>query len=278
MARLTLHALAARTAGRLASFGRRVAMVALAVGALCALAPQTGGAQFGMLKKLKQAKDAATAPDSAARARDSLAKIQNLSAGDVVITADSASGKGAARGKSMFQRAAKAASKASDKFEQTTGVSVTDAALAASGAGLAGIAARKMGVDPASIAANAMGQASAAAQRRATAGNAIASPAGMMRGLVGAGGSPAGMPDAQLMLDFQQQMLEVATQATAGDAGARAKLDAWTVLSLKYEREATPLSTAMAAGDLAAYAKLQALQATMMRDWLNRYGVARRAH
>jgi hypothetical protein len=228
----------------LALSGRRVAWAALGAAALWAAAPRTGGAQFGALQKLKQAAKAVSGPDSAARARDSVARVQNVSAGDVVAAADSTKGKS----RSLFRRAAAAAGKASDTFEKTTGVSVTDAALAASGAGLAGIAAKKMGVDPASLASRAL-----ATQQ---------SPATLA------------LPDAQLMLDFQRQMMLVATEATTGNAAARAKLDAWTALSLQYETEAVPLTTAMSGGDMAAYAKLQALQTKMMRAWLYTYGTS----
>jgi hypothetical protein len=291
----------------LAFLGRRAAWMALAIGALIAVAPRPVAAQFGLLKKLKDAKDAMSAPDSAARVKDSLAKLQNVSNGDVAAPADSG------KGRSLFSRAVSVAGSASDKFEKVTGVSAKDAALVASGAGIAGIAAKKLGVDPTSLATNAMGKVTDAAQKKA--GLQAGSPGAMLQGLAaGASGGSAGqamqqmqalqqaqalqamqatalkglgaqkggaaafggMPDAQLMIAFQQEMMQVAADATAGNPVARAKLDGWNALTVKFEADAAPLSAAVSNGDMAAFAKLQALQTTMMREWMKNYGSKRK--
>jgi hypothetical protein len=296
------------TQSRFASFARRTALLTLAVGALGALVPRAAGAQFGMLKKLKEAKDALSGPDSAQKAKDSLAKVQKLSGGEVAL-GDSAKKDTTKKEQSFFSRAKSAASKVSDKVESTTGVSVKDAALAASGVGIAGIAAKKLGVDPASLASNAMGKLSEAAQKKAALSNAASSPTAALQAMADGGGSPAaaaqmmqqqmqsmqamqgmqaaamkaigsakgsaalsGMPDAQLMLAFQQEMMQVATDATGGNAVARQKLEAWNALTAKFESQAAPLTVAVSGGDMAAYAKLQALQTGMMREWLSKYG------
>lgn len=288
--------------GQRNSTSRRAMWLMLAVAVVAAATPVRAEAQFGAFKKLKKAKDAVSAPDTAARAKDSVAKAQNISNGEVVTDSTKKSG-------SLFSRAKSAAEGASEKFEAVTGVSAKDAALAATGAGIAGIAAKKLGVDPTSIVNNAVSKAAASAQQKATAAATGAIP-GMpsgdaasalqsMQGLqaqaaqaqamatmqgkalsgLTAGSSQAAamagaMPHAQLMLEFQQSMMKVSMEATAGSPSARAKLDAWQKLSEKYERQGTKLSQAIAGGDMSAYVKLQELQTGMMREWLKAYGEA----
>jgi hypothetical protein len=95
---------------------------------------------------------------------------------------------------------------------------------------------------------------------------------GMTAPRVGQAALLAGAPDAQVMIAFQQDMMQVAMDATSGNAVARAKLDAWQKLSESFEADAAKLSGPAAAGDMAAYAKLQQLQVGVMREWLDRYG------
>jgi hypothetical protein len=252
--------------------------------------------QFGALRRLKDLKDAVSGPDSAARVKDSLAKI-SIANGEVVAP-DSAKG-----GQSLFSRATSAAGKASDKFEKVTGVSAKDAALVASGAGVAGIAAKKLGVDPMSLAGNAMGRMSASAQKKALQAQGAVPGSSAMQALQGAPSGQAmqamqamqlqaqaqalkgmtapnvgqaallaGAPDARVMLLFQQEMMQVAMDATSGNAPARAKLDGWQKLSASFDTDASKLTASASAGDMTAYAKLQQMQVDVMREWINRYG------
>jgi hypothetical protein len=272
--------------------GRHLTAVAL----LLALAPSPAHAQFGMLKKLK---NKVSAPDSAARAKDSLEQIaRGVSPDSVKI------------GKGLLARGVSAASAASNKLEETTGISAKDAALAATGVGASALVAKKMGMDPGSmkdaIVNNAKANANAKMMQKANGVNAMgaipgmgdmaamgAAQARMMeaarkggagRPTVGGGvptiasmgmtGTPnmAGMAgyteaDAQAIVAFQQEMMQVAMAASAGDAGAKARLEAWQTLTLKHEAEIQKLSLQAQGGDAAAIQKLQQMQFTIMKEW-----------
>jgi hypothetical protein len=245
----------------------------LAVGALLiAVAPSPIQAQMGMLKKLKKA---VTAPDSSARAQDSLAQI---AAG--VLPESVKVNKG-----SLLQRGGSVVSTASGALEQTTGISAKDAALAATGVGAGNLLAKKMGVDPMSIGKAAMANAKMNAQQRAmqrAAGGAGSMGIGGLGAGVGglAGHAPnaaamAGMPgiagfsqaDAEALVAFQQEMMTVAMAASSGDERAKARLDAWQSLALKHQPEIERLSLTAGAGDMAAVQKLQQIQLTLIREW-----------
>jgi hypothetical protein len=246
-----------------------------------------------MLKKLKKA---ASGPDSAARAKDSLEQIANGVSPDSVKI-----------GRSLLARGVSAASSASNKLEETTGISAKDAALAATGIGATGLIAKKMGADPMSMGANIMNNAKANAKQKAmnaaTGVNAIGAipgmpdasmlqgmqakmaQAGMARGAIGKGaagvagkipsGATAGMmgmpgyteADAQALVAFQQEMMQVAMAASTGDAAATARLEAWQALAAKHEGEIQKLGLQAQAGDLTAVQKLQRMQFTMMKEW-----------
>ena len=261
----------------------------LAVAAvLLAATPWPVQAQFGMLKKLKAK---VSAPDSAARAKDSLEQIaKGVSPDSVKI------------GKGLLARGASAAASASNKLEETTGISAKDAALAATGIGATGLIAKKMGVDPMSMGANMMNNAKMSAKQKAMGAasgvNAVGAipgmpdaatlqgmqakmmQAGMARGVgkasAGATGKmPAaamGVPgfteaDAQAIVAFQQEMMQVAMAASTGDVAAKARLDAWQALALKHEGEIQKLSLQAQGGDVAAMQKLQMVQLTMMKEF-----------
>ena len=282
------------------------------------LVPSAADAQFGMLKRLKRG------PDSASIVNDSLAKLRAPVTASVAPVADTAQA-----GQSRFQRAKAAAVAASNKFEDVTGVSTKDAALAMSGAGVAGIAAKKLGVDPTSLATKALTKAGEASQKKSMANakdapgahssggspmmslqglaNGAASARGahagsaagargsadaagmqqqmqtmqamqMMQGGRGAGLAAATNPgkdgymassvDAETMLAFQQDMMQVAMAATSGDAKARARLDRWNELSEKMEPEMRTLSVSATAGDMNAMVKMQSMQTAAMREWM----------
>lgn len=253
---------------------------------LLALVPTVAQAQFGMLKKLKKA---ASGPDSAARAKDSLEQIAaGVSPDSVKI------------GRSLLARGVSATKSASEKLEATTGISAKDAALAATGVGATGLIAKKMGMDPMSMGQAVLNNAKQAGKQRAmnaaTGVNAIGAIPGMpdaatMQAMqaqmarAGAlspkGAKPAkgaamtGMPgmagftqaDAEALVTFQQDMMQVAMAASTGDAAAQARLEAWQAVTVKHEPEIQKLSLAAQGGDLAAMQKLQMMQFTIMKEW-----------
>ncbi|MEO8561599.1 MAG: hypothetical protein ABI601_05965 [bacterium] len=260
-------------------------------GLLVAAGAGPAQAQFGMLKKLK---NKVSAPDSATRATDSLAQIaKGVSPDSVKI------------GRGLLARGVSAAASASNKLEEKTGISAKDAALAATGIGATGLIARKMGVDPMSMGANLISNAKAGAKQKAmnaaTGVNAVGAipgmpnaaalqgmqakmmQAGMARGVGKAGAGVTGkMPnvgglgmagtgytqaDAQALVAFQQEMMQVAMAASAGDASAKARLDAWSALTVKHEGEIQKLALTAQAGDMASMQKLQNMQLTMMKEW-----------
>jgi hypothetical protein len=257
---------------------------------IVALSPSSAQAQFGRLKKLKEK---FSAPDSTARAKDSLEQIAAGVKPESVKV-----------GRSMLQRGASIVSTANGMLEEKTGLSVKDAALAATGIGASSLMAKKLGFDPMSFGAQALansrlspqqramqkatggltggsglsGMANAAMnaaqmqkmQRAATAnaGAAQANRAAMANGMAGnaamAGYSQA---DIDAILAFQQEMTQLSVAASAGDATARVRLAEWEAVVLKYNPEAQRLSMAASAGDMGAVQKLQRLQFDMMREW-----------
>lgn len=78
----------------------------------------------------------------------------------------------------------------------------------------------------------------------------------------------AAMPDAQLMIAFQQELVKVTTAAGSGDVAAQKRLDAWEALTVKYEAEAERLSSAAGKGDMTALAKLEAMQIDIIREFM----------
>ena len=97
----------------------RVAYWLMAGAMIVALSPSTSHAQFGRLKKLKEK---FSAPDSAARAKDSLEQIAAGVKPESVKV-----------GKSFLQKTGSVVSTANGALESATGISAKDAALAATG-------------------------------------------------------------------------------------------------------------------------------------------------
>jgi hypothetical protein len=238
---------AARTRFTVGSVARPLALAAL----LVALAPWPAQAQFGALKRLKNKMGA---PDSAARAKDSLEQIaKGVSPDSVKI------------GKGLLARGVSAAKKANDKLEETTGISAKDAALAATGVGATNLMAKKLGVDPVSLGSQMMNSGKLGANRRKiSGGNVELNKMGTIRGIPGATEA-----DVQAYVAFQQEMMQVAMAASAGDATAQSRLNAWQALALKHEGEIQRLSLAAQGGDVSAIQKLQLLQFRLMREWAN---------
>ena len=273
------------TTPRHAGAARRLVTIAL----LLAVTPQVASAQFGALKRLKNA----VSPDSAAKVeaatQDSIALAAKLAAGDTTPLQ-----------RSKFSRAVSAAGAASEKFEQVTGVSAKDAALAATGVGATGIIAKKMGVDPMSLGKSALNLRQQGAQAKAAG----------MAGIPGMSGMPSipGMPnmadlmkmqqtatsqlqnapklragdavmgnamlgfteaDARALAAFQQDMMQVAMAASAGDLAAQARLESWEAIANKYQPEIEKLSLTAGAGDFAAVQRLQAIQVAIIKEWVN---------
>jgi len=252
---------------------------------IVALSPTIAHAQFGRLKKLKEK---FSAPDSAARAKDSLEQIAAGVKPESVKV-----------GKSMLQKGAAIVSTANGALESTTGVSLKDAALVASGVGASNLMAKKLGLDPMSIGAQALANAKMSAEQRAmqkatgglsggtglsgmaSAGMNAAQLQAMQRAATTSAnraamanpmvGNPAmanySQADIDALLAFQQEMSQLSVAASAGDPSARARLEAWQALALKYQPEAQRLSAAAGAGDMGAVQKLQRLQFDMMREW-----------
>jgi hypothetical protein len=276
---------------------RSASQVIIVLMTLLAFAPSQAQAQFGMLKKLKKA---VSAPDSAARAKDSLVQISNGVLPDSVKI-----------GKGLLARGVAAGKSASDKMEAATGISAKDAALAATGIGAGNLVAKKMGVDPMSLGKQAMATAKMKGQQRAmdaamgatglnanvqgmagmtgmpsaaqlqqmqsalaTAGAARAPNGQAATGsaILGAGLAGFTQADAEALVLFQQEMMQVAMAASAGDASAKARLDAWQALTVKHEGEIQKLSIAAQAGDAAAIQKLQLMQFTIMKEWAHTAG------
>jgi hypothetical protein len=275
-------------AGR-TTWNRKTTSVArwLVAGAMIvALSPTTAHAQFGRLKKLKEK---FSAPDSAARAKDSLEQIAAGVKPESVKV-----------GKSMLQKGAAIVSTANGALESTTGMSVKDAALAATGIGAGNLMAKKLGFDPMSFGAQALANSKLNAQQRAmqratggltggagmsgmaTAGMNAAQIQAMQRAAMANAASArpnrtamasnaamAGYSQADIdaLLAFQQEMTQLSVAASGGDASARARLEAWEALVLRYNPEVQRLSTAASAGDMNAVQKLERLQFDMMREW-----------
>ena len=290
---MTRHGTDRRGATGRTTWSRKATSVArwLVAGAMIvALSPSIAHAQFGRLKKLKEK---FSAPDSAARAKDSLEQIAAGVKPESVKV-----------GKSLLQKGASVVSTANGALESTTGISMKDAALAATGVGASNLMAKKLGLDPMSIGAQALANAKMTAQQRAmqkATGGKVGGPG--LSGMAGAGmnaaqmqamqraamsnatsananraamanamaaqGAAAGYSQADIdaLLAFQQEMSQLSIAASSGDASATARLQAWEALALRYQPEAQRLSVAAGGGDAAALQKLQRLQFDMIKEW-----------
>lgn len=257
---------------------------------LLAVTPLAANAQFGMLKKLKNS----ISPDSAA-------KIENAKNDSIALAAKLAVGDTTPLERSKFSRAVSAAGKASEKFEEVTGVSAKDAALAVSGVGATNLVAKKMGVDPVSLGAKALNLRQQNAANKAgpggISGGGMPSIPGMpnmadlmkMRSAASSSVQLPGVPksrgggqlttgnpmmgfteaDAQAIAAFQQEMMQVAMAASGGDAAAQARLERWQAIALKYQPEIERLSLSGGAGDMAAIQRLQVIQVEIIKEWVN---------
>jgi len=256
---------------------------------LVAVTPVASHAQLGRLKKLKQK---FSAPDSAARAKDSLAQIAAGVLPESVKV-----------GTSFLQKTGTVVRTANGALESTTGISVKDAALAATGVGAGNLLAKKFGMDPMSIGQQAIANAKMTAQQRAM------QKAGGGVGLAGTPGAPgmAGYPsmdaaqmrnmqkamgaaqasaransaamgdasaaagytqaDIEALTTFQQTMMQLSMAASQGDASAKARLEAWEVIALKYQPEMEKLALSASSGNMAAAQQMQRMQFDLIKEW-----------
>jgi hypothetical protein len=255
---------------------------------LLALTPFPAHAQLGRLKKLKQK---FSAPDSAARAKDSLAQIAAGVLPESVKV-----------GTSFLQKTGTVVRTANGALEATTGLSAKDAALAATGIGAGNLVAKKLGLDPMSIGQQAIANAKMSSQQRAaqkvggvglagtagapgTAGypsmdaeqmrnmqkamgaaaaSGRANSAAMANAYAGAGYSQA---DIDALMQFQQEMMQLSMAASAGDASAKARLESWEAIAMKYQPQMQTLSLAASTGDMAAVQKMQRMQFDLIKEW-----------
>lgn len=259
----------------------------LAAGAIVlAISPTPAHAQFGRLKKLKEK---FSAPDSAARAKDSLAQIAAGVLPESVKV-----------GKSFLQKTGSVVSSANGALESATGISAKDAALAATGIGAGNLMAKKLGMDPMSIGQQAIANAKMSAQQRAM--QKSAGKVGMpgAAGMSGIGGMDAAQmqalqqaamanaaagartngamgnayaqagysqEDINALMTFQQEMMQLSTAASAGDPSARSRLEAWEAIAQKYQPEMQKLSIAASAGDMSAVQRMQRMQFDLIKEW-----------
>ena len=275
-------------AGRHAGTAIRLTRWLTAGAVLLALMPSPAHAQLGRFKKLKEK---FSAPDSAARAKDSLAQIAAGVKPESVKV-----------GKSFLQKSAGMVSSANGALESATGISAKDAALAATGIGAGNLVAKKMGLDPMSIGQQAMANARMSAQQRAAqkvGGVGLAGTAGapgmagypsmdaeQMRNMQKAMGAAAAsgransaamanayasagytQADIDALMAFQQEMMQLSMAASAGDASAKARLQSWEVLAMKYQSEMQKLALSAGAGDVAAAQKMQRMQFDLIKEW-----------
>ena len=255
---------------------------------LLALTPFPAHAQLGRLKKLKQK---FSAPDSAARAKDSLAQIAAGVLPESVKV-----------GTSFLQKTGTVVRTANGALEATTGLSAKDAALAATGIGAGNLVAKKLGLDPMSIGQQAIANAKMSSQQRAAqkvGGVGLAGTAGapgtagypsmdaeQMRNMQKAMGAAAAsgransaamanayasagysQADIDALMQFQQEMMQLSMAASAGDASAKARLESWEAIAMKYQPQMQTLSLAASTGDMAAVQKMQRMQFDLIKEW-----------
>ncbi|MEP6689889.1 MAG: hypothetical protein ABJD07_01965 [Gemmatimonadaceae bacterium] len=222
--------------------------------ALVLATPAPAHAQFGALKKLK---------DKVTGAADSAKTDSTKSPTDTTKP----------KNQSIFAKAASMAGAASDKLEATTGISAKDAALAATGAGAANLISKKVGG-----AGDGSGVTSALSKALTGGGvnpaqGATAAPQGMLEQLAaakmaaGAGRANNIVGEQKQLLAFQQELMQVGMKASAGDAVAKARLEAWQNLIVRYQDEIGKWTIAGSGGDVSAARRLQELQLRMMREW-----------
>lgn len=247
----------------------------------------TASAQFGLLKKLGKHKPD-SAHDSTAVANGAIAPAVAPAAvaPTAMTTPDSAAATAPAadttkKHHSFFGKAVSAVGKANNAVQQKTGIDTKSLALnVATGGAYSAVtkaqglmAAAKSG-DPSAAAAAALSQSGHKLPFGAKLGVATALTAVTPNIGSAFGGTPATAKatgstsaDQRDVMAFQQEMLQVQSQAANGDAGARARLEQWQAISVKYQPQMTDATQRASAGDQKAAKQLADLQMKMIREW-----------
>jgi hypothetical protein len=247
----------------------------------------TSSAQFGLLKKLGKHKADSAAHDSTAVANGAIAPMAGaptaIAAPDSAPTAPDTTKKH----HSFFGKALSAAGKANNTVQQKTGIDTKSLALNVATGGMASMVTKAQGM--AALAnggganvAGAVGQLGHGLPFGAKLGVATALTAVTPHLGAGGGGAPAtahvpvsASADQQDVMAFQQEMLDVQSKAANGDAGARARLEQWQAISVKYQPQITEASQRASSGDQKAAKKLADLELKMIREWRADGGAAK---
>ncbi|GEM_PF-5201437 len=251
------------------SLVHRMLVAAMAI-AMLSTVSTSASAQFGLFKKGKHKADS-TAHDSTAVSNGSIAPDSATAA-----TADTAK-----KHRSFFGRALSAAGKANNAVQEKTGIDTKSLALNVATGGMAGVVGK---AQAAAAAANGGGAGAAAAIGQSLGSHKL--PLGAKLGVataltavtphigapVAAAPAPAmttSAPNADQgdVIAFQQEMLDVQSKAANGDAGARARLEQWQAISVKYQPQMTAATQRASAGDQNAVKQLSDLQIKMIREW-----------
>lgn len=253
-------------------------VVAGAAIAMLSVVSTTASAQFGLLKKLGKHKADSAAHDSTAVANGAIAPT-------AVAVPDSAAGAPAAdttkKHHSFFGKALSAVGNANNAVQQKTGIDTKSLALNVATGGMASMVTKTQGMmaaaksgDPSAVAASALGQAGHKLPFGAKLGVAAALTAVTPNVSSMFGGAPASAKasgstsaDQRDVVAFQQEMLQVQSKAANGDAGARARLEQWQAISVKYQPQMTDATQRASAGDQKAAKHLAQLQMKMIREW-----------
>lgn len=248
----------------------RIVVAGLAVTMLSTVST-TASAQFGLFKKGKHKADS-TAHDSTAVSNGSIAPDSAAAAASADTTK---------KHHSFFGKAVSAVGKANNVVQEKTGIDTKSVALNVATGGAYSMVGKAQAV---AAAANGGGANAAAALGQslgthklplgaklgvATALTAVTPNVGsMLSGKPAAAKAPGSTnADQQDVIAFQQEMLDVQSKAANGDAGARARLEQWQAISIKYQPQMTEATQRASAGDQKAVQQLSDLQLKMIREW-----------
>lgn len=252
--------------------------------AMLSVVSTTASAQFGLLKKLGKHKPDSAAHDSTAVANGAIAPTAVAPTATAAPDSAAATAPAADTTKkhhSFFGRAVSAVGKANNAVQEKTGIDTKSLALnVATGGAYSAVtkaqglmAAAKSG-DPSAAAAAALGQSGHKLPFGAKLGIATALTAATPNIGSAFGGAPATAKatgstsaDQRDVMAFQQEMLQVQSQAANGDAGARARLEQWQAISVKYQPQISDATQRASAGDQKGAKQLADLQLKMIREW-----------
>lgn len=250
------------------SLVHRTIVAGLAI-AMLSTVSSSASAQFGLFKKGKHKADS-TAHDSTTVSNGSIASDSAAAAADT-----------AKKHRSFFAKALSAAGKANNAVQEKTGIDTKALALDVATGGMSSMVGK---AQAAAAAANGGGASAASAIGQSLGSHKL--PFGAKLGVATAltaltphiGSAVAGAPSAMTasaspnadqrdVMAFQQEMLDVQSKAANGDAGARARLEQWQAISVKYQPQMTEATQRASAGDQKAVKQLSDLQIKMIREW-----------